>query len=350
VSEATQRQQPAGPPGASRPPRPSPLGLARSGLGAFGRQREATVFVVAVALLLYFGLKYFSTFVSQENAVDLLSEYAAPIAIIAIGEVLLLICGEIDLSVGFIYTFAPFIMFFCVQDWGLPAWLGIILSLVLGLVIGFVNAFLTVALRIPSFITTLGTGFILYGLALTVSHDEPQIIPAKTMGMGRWIGTASWSQTIWMVVLIVLFQIVLTRTRWGLHTVAVGGNQLGAREAGIHVARVKYSAFMVTGVLGALVGLQTAFYTNTIDPNAGGYQPMFYSVAAAVLGGTAMLGGSGTILGGFLGAMVLATLLDGVNVAGVSSNPLWIIFGGAVLVAMIANVQLARLRESGRTP
>jgi simple sugar transport system permease protein len=349
VSEATQRQQPAGPPGASHPPRPGPLGLARSGLGVFGRQREATVFVVAIALLLYFGIRYFSTFVSQTNAVDLLSEWAAPIAIIGIGEVLLLICGEIDLSVGFIATFAPFIMFFCVQDWGMPAWLGVILSLVLGLFAGFVNGFLTVALRIPSFITTLGTGFILYGLALTVSNDEPQIIPPKTMGMGNWIGTDAWSQTIWMVALIVLFQIVLTRTRWGLHTVASGGNLLGAREAGIHVARIKYGNFMITGVLGALVGLQTSFYTHTIDPNAGGYTPMFYAVAAAVLGGTAMLGGSGTILGGFLGAIVLATLLDGVNVAGVSSNPLWIIFGSAVLVAMIANVQLARLRESGRT-
>jgi simple sugar transport system permease protein len=346
VSEVTQSQQ--APPDAGPPSGNGTLGLLRSGLGAFGRQREATVFVVAVALLLYFGLRYSSTFVSQTNVSNLLSGFAAPIAIIAIGEVLLLICGEIDLSVGFIYTLAPFIMFFCVQDWGIPAWLGIILSLVFGLVAGWVNGFITVTLGVPSFITTLGTGFIMYGIALTVSHDEPQIIPAGTVGMGRWIGAAPWSQAVWMVVLIVIFQVVLTRTRWGLHTVSTGGNLLGAREAGIHVARIKYGTFMITGVLGALVGLQVAFYTNTIDPNAGGYQPMFYSVAAAVLGGTAMLGGSGTILGGFLGAMVLSTLLDGFYVAGVSSNPLWIIFGCAVLVAMIANVQLARLRESGR--
>ena len=338
MSEATKSQQ--APPGVGPPSSNGALGLARRGLGAFGRQREATVFVVAVALLLYFGLSYSSTFLSQSNAIDLLSENAAPIAIIAI--------GEIDLSVGFIYTFAPFIMFFCVQDWGLPAWLGVILSLVLGLVVGFVNAFITVALGVPSFITTLGTGFILYGLALTVSHDEPQIIPAKTIGMGNWIGSDGWSQAIWMVALIVIFTVVLSRTRWGLHTVAVGGNQLGAREAGIHVAKIKYGNFMITGVLGALVGVQTAFYTHTIDPNAGGYQPMFYAVAAAVLGGTAMLGGSGTVLGAFFGAIVLSTLIDGFNVAGVNSNPLWIIFGCAVLVAMIANVQLARLRESGR--
>jgi simple sugar transport system permease protein len=322
--------------------------LLRGGLGAFGRQREATVFIVAVALLLYFGIKYNSSFVSQTNAITLLSEFAAPIAIIAIGEVLLLICGEIDLSVGFTYTYAPFIMYFAITLYGFPAWLGVICALLGGLAIGFINGFLTIHLGLPSFITTLGTGFIIYGLALTGSHDEPLNIPGSTLGMGRWIGSSSWSMTIWMVVLIVIFQIVLTRTRYGLHTVSVGGNQLGARESGIHVARVKYAAFMITALLGALAGLQNAFYTSTIDPNAGGYQPMFYAVAAAIIGGTAMLGGSGTVLGAFLGAIVLAALQDGFSVAGVSSNPLQIIFGGAVIVAMIANVQLARWRESGR--
>jgi simple sugar transport system permease protein len=115
------------------------------------------------------------------------------------------------------------------------------------------------------------------------------------------------------------------------------------------VRRIKYGNFMVCGLLGALVGIQTAFYTNTIDPSAGGYQPMFYAVTAAVIGGTAMLGGSGTILGVFLGAMVLSTLTDGLNVVGVSANPLNIIFGVAILVAMIANVRLARIRAAGRS-
>ena len=92
----------------------------RRGLGVFGRQREATILVVTVALLLYFGLTHPTTFVSRTNAVDLLSEIMAPIAIIAIGEVLLLICGEIDLSVGFIYTLAPFMMFYLNVYYGVP--------------------------------------------------------------------------------------------------------------------------------------------------------------------------------------------------------------------------------------
>jgi simple sugar transport system permease protein len=319
------------------------------GVGIFGRQRETTILVVTVALLLYFGLTHPTTFVSQTNAVDLFSENMAPIAIIAVGEVLLLICGEIDLSVGFIYTFAPFLMFFLNVYWGVPALLAVILTLVFGLLCGWINGFLTVALRLPSFITTLGTGFILAGMALYFSHAEQKSIPPATVSIGNWLGTDPWSQTIWAVVIVAIFTVVLTRTRWGLHTVATGGNQLGAREAGINVDRIKYGNFMITGVLGAFVGLQTAFYTSTIDPLAGGYQPMFYSVTAAVIGGTAMLGGSGTIIGAFLGAIALATLTDGFDIVGINANSLQIVFGAAILIAMIANVQLARLRERGKT-
>jgi simple sugar transport system permease protein len=326
--------------------------LVARGLGVFGRQREATVLVVTVALLLYFGLTHASTFVSQTNAVDLLSEIMAPIAIIAIGEVLLLICGEIDLSVGFIYTLAPIVTLFAINDYHVPALLAVILGLLSGLVAGWVNGFITVTLGVPSFITTIGTGFILGGIALTVTHAEPSPSPPIALGVGKWLGVPGnpwqWAPFAWAVVLVAIFHVVLTRTRWGLYTISAGGNLLGAREAGINVGRIKYGNFMITGFMGAFIGLQTAFYTSTVDPLAGGYTPMFYAVIAAVIGGTAMLGGSGTILGAFLGAIVLATLTDGFDIIGVSANPLGIIFGGAILVAMIANVQLARVRGAGR--
>jgi len=346
MSEITERTPQAVSAGGPSPGRaPSPLGRA---LGVLARQREATVFIVAVVLLLYFGIKYNSTFVSQTNLSNLLSETAAPIIVIAIGEVFLLICGEIDLSAGFVFTFAPFLMHYLIDFYGWPAWPAIIVSLLFGVVVGWFNGFLTVTMGLPSFITTLGTGFILLGLTLTTSHAYPANIPASTVGIGRWIGAGVWSQFIIAVILTVIFYIVLTRTRWGLYTIATGGNALGAREAGIKTGRIKYGNFMLTSTLGALVGLQTAWYTNTIDPSAGGYQPMFYAVTAAVIGGTAMLGGQGTIIGAFLGGIVLATLINGLNVAGISANPLDIVFGAAILLSMIANVRLARLRAAGR--
>jgi ribose/xylose/arabinose/galactoside ABC-type transport system permease subunit len=230
------------------------------GGAAFLRQREATVLVVTIALIIYFAVDS-SNFLGSSNLTTWLSEDAAPIIIIAIGEVLLLICGEIDLSVGFVYTLSPFLMHYLIDFYHVPGILAIIISLLMGLAVGWVNAFLTVTVGLPSFITTLGTGFILLGIVDTTSHAEPA----------------------------------------------------------------------------------------TIDPTAGGYQPMFYSVTAAVIGGTAMLGGVGTILGAFLGAVVLATLTDGFSIIGISANPLDIVFCGAILVAMIANVQLAKLREAGRS-
>ena len=347
MSEITERTPQSVSPSGGQPGKgaPSPI---RGALGLLARQREATVFVVMVVLLLYFGIRYNSTFISSTNLSNLLSETAAPIIIIAIGEVFLLICGEIDLSAGFVYLFSPFLMHYLIDFYGVPVVPAIIISLLFGVVVGWTNGFLTVTMGVPSFITTLGTGFILLGLTLTTSHAYPANIPASAVAIGRWIGSAPWSQFIWAVALTVIFYVVLNRTKWGLYTVATGGNQLGAREAGIKTGRIKYGNFMLCSTLGALVGLQNAFYTNTIDPSAGGFQPMFYAVTAAVIGGTAMLGGQGTILGAFLGSIVLATLLNGLNVAGISANPLDIILGAAILLAMIVNVRLARLRAAGR--
>ena len=148
---------------------------------------------------------------------------------------------------------------------------------------------------------------------------------------------------------MVILHLVLTRTRWGLHTVATGGNLLGASEAGISTARIKLGNFMITGVLGALAGILETFRVGTIDPSAGGFTPMFYAVAAAVIGGTALAGGSGTVAGAFVGMLVLAILQDGFSLLGISANPFLIILGIAIVAAMVANVYLTRLRRAGRS-
>jgi simple sugar transport system permease protein len=340
----------------------APSGEPPSGNGAWGRlrdvgiflakQREATVFVVVVLLVVYFGLINTtgrSVFFTKITLVSL-TQTASPIIIIALGEVLLLICGEIDISVGFIFAYTPFIMHFLADYYSVPGILAIILALVFAAFIGFVNGFLTVTVGLPSFVTTLGTGFVIGGLLLTTAHGTQANVPAAVTGIAHWMGQDAWAEISWAIGLTILFQMLLRQTRWGLHTIAVGGNALAAAEAGVNVAKIKYGNFMLTAVLGGFVGMQEAFRTGVIDTFAGGaaYQPMFYAVAAAVIGGTAMLGGSGTIIGAFLGSFVLATLINGFNVTGVSAFPQQIFFGGAILLAMIANVQLARLRAQGR--
>ena len=230
--------------------------LRRVGL-VFLRQRESTVFVVAVALFIYFAVAS-TSFVTGTNLPILFTSDSSPYIIIALGEVFLLICGEIDLSVGFTFALAPFLMYFLNSYDHVPGLLAILIALLMGVVIGWINGFLTVTVGLPSFITTLGTGFVLLGIMQTTSHGEPVSVPPT------WPATCTGSAVtgrpfIWAVVLTIIMHIVLTRTRWGLHTVSVGGNLLGAREAGINVDRIKYGNFMLTGLFGALVGVQNAF-------------------------------------------------------------------------------------------
>jgi simple sugar transport system permease protein len=350
VSETAQRSaDPLAGPGGPDSGRGLGSRIGRGG-ALFLRQREASVFIVVVVLVLYFGLVSsasgsFFTKLNLENV----SYSTAPFAIIAAGEVFLLICGEIDLSVGYVWTLSPFLMYFFHVYYGFPVILAIVAALLCGAIIGLINGLLVVGLKVPSFIATLGTAFIIFGFTLTTSAAQEKTLPADALSIGKLFGGFAWAEIIWAVVLVVIFHIVLTRTRWGLHTVATGGNLLGASEAGIKTARIKVGAFIITGTLGALAGILEAFRVGTIDPSAGGFTPMFYAVAAAVIGGTALAGGSGTVAGAFVGMLVLALLQDGFSLLGISANPFLIILGACIVAAMVANVYLTRLRRAGRS-
>jgi simple sugar transport system permease protein len=243
-------------------------------------------------------------------------------------------------------------MHYFADFYSVPAIPAILLSLVVAAGIGWLNGFISIVLRVPSFVTTLGTFYALQGFVLTTSHAYPAEIPKDMDGQIReWIGPPTgWAELIWAVAIVVFFQIVLTRTRWGLHTVSVGGNIVGANEAGIKSRRIKIGNFMIASVLAGFAGIAEAFRVHTIDPNlGGGAQIPFLAISAAVIGGTALAGGSGTVAGAFLGALVLAELQNGFNLIGISANPYFLILGGAILVSMIANQYLSRLRRTGRT-
>jgi simple sugar transport system permease protein len=162
------------------------------------------------------------------------------------------------------------------------------------------------------------------------------------------LGHGMFAPILWAIGIMIAGQILLTSTRWGLHTIATGGNQLGASESGVNIRRIKVGNFMLTSVLGGLAGILTAVRITSMDPLAGGTDVMFRAVAAAVIGGTALAGGSGTVAGAFLGALVLATIFDGFTLLGVSAFTFDMILGAAILLAMILNVYLARLRRAGK--
>ena len=331
-----------------------PAGRGRSGAGSIAsragafllRQREASVLIIAVVLFIYFAATT-PHFVSHGSYV-IIAQYMAPYVIIGIGLVLLMVCLEIDLSVGFVWMLSPFVMRFFV-DSGIPTLIAIVITVViLAVVIGGINGVVTTVFGVPSLITTLATGFIVFGYALTISSAQQVNIPPSSVGLGHWFGFEAWSEFIWATVLVLIFHVILTRTRWGLYTVSVGGNLLGAKEAGIKVNRIKIGNFMMCSGFGALAGIIEAFKNNIIDPSAGQLPVLLVALAGAVIGGTSLAGGSGTMIGLWLGMLVLGILLDGFNLRGISSNKYQIILGAAILLAMIANTYLARLRNAGR--
>jgi simple sugar transport system permease protein len=309
------------------------------------RRQEASVVVVAVALIIYF--EVVSDFLAPGNVVTI-SQYVAAPTIVAIGEVLLLVSGQIDLSVGSVFVLAPFLMHYAIDFYGVPAIPAIVLALLVCGVIGLVNGFVTVVLEVPSFITTLGMLFAIQGFTLTTSHAYPAEIPAKAAGLATVLGHGDWSELVWALALVLIFQVVLSYTRWGLHTVAVGGNPVGAREAGIRSGRILMGNFVLASVLGGFAGVLEAFRVNTISPPTGDQTLMFTAISAAVIGGTALAGGSGTIIGALLGAVVLGVLKDGFNLIGLNAYTFDLILGLAILLAMISNVRLDKLRKAGR--
>jgi simple sugar transport system permease protein len=331
----------------SAPPRTATV--PRRALDAFLRRREASVLVVAIGLVVYFQVST-PLFLSTDNLRNI-AQATAPTAIVAVGIVFLLVSGEIDISVGMVAALAPYLMHYAIDFYGVPAVPAILLALAIAAFVGLVNGLITTRLRVPSFVTTLGMFYLLYGILLTTSRAYPVAIPEPVKGgLQTWLGAGDWASLSWCLLVVVIFHVVLTRTRWGLHTISVGGNLHGATEAGIRVNRVKVGNFMLVSVLGAFAGLMEAFRINSIDPNiGGGTRITFTAIAAAVIGGTALAGGSGTVVGALLGMFVLAVLQNGFNLIGVSANPFFLIQGIAILVSMIANQYLSRLRRTGRT-
>ncbi|HEX2703295.1 MAG TPA: ABC transporter permease [Solirubrobacteraceae bacterium] len=318
--------------------------------------REGSIVVVTVVLTLYFAfsLPASSNFVTVANFQNLLP-YFAPYAILAAGEVFLMINAEIDLSVGGVYLFTP-LMFYEFWNGGIPLLPSVILAIGVACVIGLVNGFIVAVLNVNSFIATLGTLFTASGLTLIVSHAEQLTTPGATVTSntsGNHIttfasvfGAGIYSELIWALVIVIALQVALTRTRWGLHTVAIGSNRIAAAEAGVKVRWVLIRNFVVCAACAGLVGILESVRTDSISPDPGSAtQLLLFAIAAAVIGGTLLAGGSGTVVGAMIGALFLGVLQDGLAIKGVNADYLDFYLGLAILLAMAANVYVGRVRR-----
>jgi len=309
------------------------------------RVREVSVLIVAVGLVAYFQAVN-PAFLSESNILSL-ARFAVPYVVIASALCLLLICGELDLSVGQSFAFAPIVMYLAYDKLFLVLPLAVLVGMLAVALVGLVNGVITVYLGVSSLITTLGMFFLLAGLNVILTGGFPATTP-DTNTLTQVLGEYPWAGAIWALAIVAVLQLVLSRTRWGLHTYATGGNPLGSREAGVGVARIKIGNFIMCAALGGFVGIIESFRINSIDPLAGGPDIVLLCIASAVIGGTALLGGIGTVTGAFLGALVLVILRNGFTLQGIDSDTFNVVLGVAILVAMVLNVYIARLRGAGR--
>jgi simple sugar transport system permease protein len=337
--------------GTKPPPASSPQGPASGGArGSTAKRllmraltlRESSIIVVTIITFLYFAATT-SNFVKVDSFKSLLP-YFAPLAIIAAGEVFVMILGEIDLSVGAVYLFTPFI-WHSFHHAGLGLYPSIILALLVAMLIGVINGVFVAYVGIASFVATLGMLFTLDGLSLVISHSTPIQVPGTKIGsvtsFSQVFGGGTYSEFFWAIGIVLILQAVLSFTRWGLYTVSTGGNRLGAAEAGIRTRAIIVRNFVLAAGLAGFVGILEVVRITSATPDPSGSNTLLLQVvAAAIIGGTLMTGGDGTIVGALIGGM----LVEGLTIKGVSANYLDLYLGLAILIAMTLNTIIRRVR------
>ena len=263
---------------------------------------------------------------------------------IALGVGILMIAGEFDLSVGATYQLTSFMMAQAFSD-GWPLGLAVALAIVTGLVIGLVNGTITTQLRIPSFITTLGTFFIVRGILQFASSSRPiNFFPGEffeDLLTGKFLGGIFPTQFLWFVLFAVLAYLLVHKHRLGNHFFAVGGNREVAVAVGINVDRVKITAFLLCSLGATVAGIIGATRVNGVHP-VGSTLLELEAIAVCVVGGLSLFGGRGAVIGIVFGAFFINLVRDVLFLAGAPGLYLEMFFGAVIVIAVILNTLVAK--------
>ncbi len=272
-------------------------------------------------------------------------------AIMAIGATVVIISGGIDLSVGSIYALAGVTMALLLRALGpmasVPtALLGLSLCVGVGLLCGLVNGGLVVGLRVHPFIITLGTMWMLRGIAFVASKAESILVPQPLTGVAKaslGLGGGLYPvPMISMLALAVLGSIYLHRTVMGRHVFAFGGNLEASRFAGLSLARIQIGVFAVSGLTAGFAAfLGASFYGSASSGDAQGYE--LYVIASAVVGGASLIGGKGSALGAMLGALLIVLIRQSIRTLHFDQNYEWIVIGCAIIIAVVVDQWSTRL-------
>jgi simple sugar transport system permease protein len=292
-------------------------------------------------------------FLSAGNISNLLA-FTPELGMITLGMTLLMIAGEFDLSVGSVFGFAPIVMwtFYNTHTASLEA--GFIIAMALAIVVGFANGWLVTLLKIPSFLVTLGMLLVVRGTALYITDGFPQRTwttassPLMKVIVGEFsVGALRiYASLLWFILFAVILGYVLTQSKAGNWIQASGGNPDAARARGVRVTRTKIWLFILTALIAAYSGITSSIRVSAANPNSGtGYE--LEVIAMVVIGGTALSGGRGTIIGTVIGVLILRIMRNGIVLIGVPGLAYNIFIGAIILGMMALHSWLERRHRAG---
>jgi len=267
----------------------------------------------------------------------------AELGVIAVGIAFLIISGEFDLSVGSIFAVASMAFALLLNAGWNPA-LAFLITLAIATAIGFINGILTLRTGVPSFITTLGTMMVWRGVLLAVTGGFTISFKGKSLFVNL-LSEQFWGDfttaALWLILITIVFEVILSGTRYGNWVYATGGNPGAARALGVNVSRVKLISFMICGLLSGVAGAINFGRFKLVDPTLGMGMEL-EAITAAVIGGTLLTGGYGSIVGTFIGALLVGIVRTGLILAGAPSYWYRAFIGVVLVIAAIINIKIKR--------
>jgi len=258
-------------------------------------------------------------FLTPDNLIEVVRQ-SAEIGLIALAMTLVIITAGIDLSVGSIVGLSIIMMGMLWEDAGLPLWVAVLLALLTGTLLGGFNGTLITLIGIPPLIVTLATMAGFRGIALGMSQARSiRNFPEGFLHLGQGYAVGIPVQVWILAVAALLFHLALTRTAWGRSVFGIGANEAAARLSGVPVNRVKLQVYMLSGFMSALAAVIYAAHVSVAKPDAGlGFE--LTAITAVVLGGTAVSGGEGGVLGTLIALLMVGFLRSGLTLARVPSE------------------------------
>jgi simple sugar transport system permease protein len=308
---------------------------------------ELAGLALLILLAIVFDARSGGAFLSPDNLRGMLG-LLPEVGLVSIGVAILMICGEFDLSVGSTFALTPMVAsLLIIAD--VPAFIAVVLGLLVAAAIGLLNGFITLTFAIPSFITTLGMLFIVRSLTVVISGGFPPLLPDElsTGIFTQFVGPGGLFRAsfVWFVAIALIASAMMDRSNLGNWIRATGGQLEAAGAMGVSARRVKIFCFILCSVLAGFGGVIQVFRLHSPLPSIGEGLEL-QAVAAAVIGGTALTGGVGTVLGAIVGALLIRVIDNGLVMTQVDAGWFKFAVGALTILAVIANSWLGRTARS----